>query len=42
MANVLEKSDGTVGVGRRAINNLRFADNIDLVAESREELAELA
>eukprot|EP00794_Sanderia_malayensis_P009858 gene9858-biopygen8121 len=41
MMEALEDYSGTVKVAGREINNLRFADNIDLVAGSKEELANL-
>ena len=41
MTDALESFEGSVGVGGRKFNNLRFADDIDLLAGSREELKEL-
>eukprot|EP00794_Sanderia_malayensis_P008574 gene8574-biopygen6861 len=41
MMNALEDFDGTVVVGGRKINNLRFKDDIDLVAGNRNELVDL-
>jgi len=41
MAEALEGFQGTISIGGRNINNLRFADDIDLLAGSNQELAEL-
>jgi len=41
MADTLENYSGTVKVSGRQITNLRFADDIDLIAGSKAELAEL-
>ncbi|KAG1687722.1 Ubiquitin-like domain-containing CTD phosphatase 1 [Nymphon striatum] len=41
MLDTLEGFKGTVSVGGRKITNLRFADDIDLITGSKEELAEL-
>ena len=41
MSDALEDFDGSVKVGGREISNLRFADDIDLIAGSREELVDL-
>ena len=41
MTNALEDHEGTVGIGGRTITNLRFADDIDGLAEEEEELANL-
>jgi len=41
MAEALEGFQGTISIGGRNINNLRFADNIDLLAGSNLELAKL-
>jgi len=41
MSEALETFKGTVSVGGRSISNLRFADDIDLMAGSRKELGEL-
>ena len=35
----LEDQEGTVSIGGRAITNLRFADDIDGLAEEEEEMA---
>ena len=40
MADALDY-EGTVSIGRRAITNLRFADDIDGLAGEEEELAKL-
>ena len=42
MSEALQTFNGTVSVGGRNISNLRFADDIDLMAGSRKELGELA
>ena len=39
MTDVSEDHEGTVSIGRRTITNLRFADNIDGLAEKEGELA---
>ena len=41
MADALEGHEGTVSIGGRAITNLRFADDIDGLAEEEGELANL-
>ena len=41
MTDALEDHEGTVGIGSRAITNLRFADDIDGSAGEKEELAKL-
>ena len=41
MSNALEVHDGMVGIGRRTITNLRFADDIDALAEEERELEAL-
>ena len=41
MSDALKDFDGSGKVGRRDISNLRFTDDIDLIAGSREELADL-
>ncbi len=41
MTNALETFGGSVEFDGRAISNLRFADDIDLIARSKEELKEL-
>lgn len=41
MTDALEDHEGTVGIGGRTITNLRFADDIDGLAGSEEELANL-
>ena len=41
MSEALQTFNGTVSVGGRNISNLRFADDIDLMAGSRKELGEL-
>ena len=41
MQDTLEDFTGTVSVGDRTISNLRFSDDIDLVAGTREELIQL-
>ena len=41
MSEALQTFNGTVSVGGRDISNLRFADDIDLMAGSRKELGEL-
>ena len=41
MSDPLEDHEGTVSIGSRTITNLRFADDIDGLAESEEELANL-
>ena len=37
----LEEHDGKVSIGRRNITNLRFADDIDALAEEEQELEAL-
>ena len=39
MTNAQEDHQGTVSIGGRTITNLRFADDIDGLAEKEEELA---
>ena len=41
MTDALENHEGTVSIGGRAINNFRFADDIDGLAGEEEELANL-
>ena len=41
MSDALEDHKGTVSIGGRTITNLRFADDIDGLAGSEEELANL-
>ena len=38
MSDALEEHDGTVSIGGRNITNLRFADDIDALAEEEQEL----
>ena len=42
MSDALEEHDGTVGIGGRNITNMRFADDIDALAEEEQELEALA
>ena len=39
MTDALEDHEGTVSIGGRTITNLRFANDIDRLAEEEEELA---
>jgi len=41
MTDTIENFEGTVSAGGRKITNLRFADDMDLIAGSRHELANL-
>ena len=41
MTGALEDHEGTVSTGGRAITNLRFADDIDVLAGEEEEMAKL-
>ena len=41
MTDTLGDHEGTVSIGGRTITNLRFADDIDGLAEEEEELAKL-
>ena len=41
MTNALEDHKGSVSIGGRTITNLRFADDIDALAEKEEELFKL-
>ena len=41
MTDALQEHEGTVSIGDRTINNLRFADDIDGLAGEEEELANL-
>ena len=41
MTDVFDGHEGTVSIGGRTINNLRFADDIDGLAGAEEELAKL-
>ena len=41
MTDALEDHEGTVSIGGRTITNLRFANDIDGLAEEEEELANL-
>ena len=42
MTDALEEHDGKVSIGGRNITNLRFADDIDALAEEEQELEALA
>ena len=41
MSDALEEHDGKVSIGGRIITNLRFADDIDALAEEEQELEAL-
>ena len=41
MSDALEDHDGKVSIGGRNITNLRFADDIDALAEEEQELEAL-
>ena len=41
MSEVLDEHEGKVSIAGRTINNLRFADDIDGLAGSEQELAQL-
>ena len=41
MSDALEEFDGSVCIGGMCVTNLRFADDIDLIASSVEELMDL-
>ena len=41
MTDALEEHDGKVGIGGRNITSLRFADDIDALAEKEQELEAL-
>ena len=41
MSDALEEHDGKISIGGRNITNLRFADDIDAVAEKEQELEAL-
>ena len=41
MSDALEEHDGKVSIGDRNITNLRFADDIDALAEEERELEAL-
>ena len=41
MSDALEEHDGKVSIGGRNITNLRFADDIDALAEEEQELEAL-
>ena len=41
MSDALEEHDGKVSIGGRNITNLRFADDIDALAEEEQELETL-
>ena len=41
MSNALEDHDGKVSIGGRNVTNLRFADDIDALAEEEQELEAL-
>ena len=41
MSDALEEHDGKVSIGGRNITNLRFADDIDTLAEEEQELEAL-
>ena len=38
MSDALEEHDGKISIGGRNITNLRFADDIDALAEEEQEL----
>ena len=38
MSDALEEHDGTVSIADRNITNLRFADDIDVLADEEQEL----
>ena len=40
MMNALEGFTGTIAVGGKEITNLRFTEDIDLIAGSKDELAD--
>ena len=40
MEGMKEENEGGVEIQERRINNLRFADDIDLIEENRERLQE--
>ena len=42
MTQALEDFDRSVEVGGRSVTNLRFADDIDQIADSTDELRELS
>ena len=42
MSDALEEHDGKGSIGGRNITNLRFADDMDALAEEKEELEALA
>ena len=41
MSDILEEHDGKVSIGEKNITNLRFADDIDALAEEEQELEAL-
>ena len=41
MSEALEEHDGKVSIGGRNITNLRFANDIDILAEGEQELEAL-
>ena len=41
MSNALEEHDGKVSIGGRKLTNLRFANDIDALAEEEQELEAL-
>ena len=41
VSGAVEEHDGKVSIGERNINNLRFADDTDSVAEEQQELEAL-
>ena len=41
MSDALEEHDGKISTGDRTIANLRFADDIDVLAEEEQELESL-
>ena len=41
MSDALEEHDGTVSIADRNITNLRFADDIDVLADEEQELEAL-
>ena len=42
MSDALEEHDGKVSIGGRNITNLRFADDIDYLAEEEQELENIS
>ena len=41
MREALENPESSISIGERNLSNLRFADDIDLIAGSNDELQEL-